>query len=62
MGLQLEDVFNPDPLKQADHPVILSNNTPVMKVDEHKYLGIILDSKLSFSAHKAVISKTRKVI
>ena len=67
--------FNPDPLKQAveirftrrksdiDHPVILFNNTPVKKVDEHKHLGIILDSKLTFSAHiKAVISKTRKGI
>ena len=67
--------FNPDPQKQAvellfsrkrnetDHPVILFNNIPVRKVNEHKHLGIILDSKLSFSAHiKAAISKTRKGI
>ena len=67
--------FNPDPQKQAvellfskkrneiDHPVILFNNIPVKKVNEHKHLGIILDSKLSFSAHvKAAISKTRKGI
>ena len=34
-----------------------------MKVDEHKHLGIIIDSKLSFSAHiKSAISKTRKGI
>ena len=65
--------FNPDPQKQAvelifstkriemNHPEIHFNNMPVMKVDEHKHLGIILDSKLSFSAHiKAAISKTRK--
>ena len=65
--------FNPDPQKQAvellfsrkrneiDHPVILFNNIPVKKVNEHKHLGIILDSKLSFSAHiKCAISKTRK--
>ena len=46
-----------------DHPVILFNNMPVMKVHEHKHLGIILDSKLSFSAHiKSAISKTRKGI
>ena len=33
------------------------------KVSEHKHLGIILDSKLSFSAHiKSDISKTRKGI
>ena len=67
--------FNPDPQKQAvklifsrkrieiDHPVILFKNIPVKKVNEHKHLGIILDSKLSFSAHiKSVISKTGKGI
>ena len=67
--------FNPDPQKQAvelllskkrheiDHPVILFNNTPVQKVTEHKHLCIILDSKLSFSAHiKSAISKTRRGI
>ena len=67
--------FNPDPQKQAveltfsrkrieiDHPVILFNNIPVKKVNEHKHLGIVLDSKLSFSAHiKSAISKTRKGI
>ena len=55
--------FNPDPQKQAvklllsrkrheiDHPVIFFNDIPVKKVNEHKHLGIILDSKLSFSAH-----------
>ena len=67
--------FNPDPQKQAvelifsrkrieiDHPVITFNDIPVEKVSEHKHLGIILDSKLSFSAHiNAAISKTRKGI
>ena len=67
--------FNPDPQKQAveltfsrkkieiDHPVILFNDIPVKKVTEHKHLGIILDSKLSFSAHiKSAISKARKGI
>ena len=67
--------FNPDPQKQAieltfsrkkteiDHPAIFFNNIPVKKVSEHKHLGIILDSKLSFSAHiKSAISKTRKGI
>ena len=50
--------FNPDPQKQAvevifstkriemNHPEIRFNNIPVMKVNEHKHLGIILDSKL----------------
>ena len=67
--------FNPDPQKQAvellfsrkrieiDHPVVFFNDVPVEKVNEHKHLGIILDSKLSFSAHiKSAISKTRKGI
>ena len=67
--------FNPDPQKQAvelifsrkkneiEHPVVLFNDTPVKKVIEHKHLGIVLDSKLSFYAHiKAAISKTGKGI
>ena len=46
-----------------DHPVILFNNIPVKQVDEHKHLGLILDSKLSFSAHiKSSITKARKGI
>ena len=65
--------FNPDPQKQAvellfskkrqgiDHPVILFNNVLVEKVDEHRHLGIILDSKPPFSAQiNSAISKTRK--
>ena len=67
--------FNPDPQKQAvkltfsrkrteiDHPAIFLNNIPLKKVSEHKHLGIILDSKVSFSSHiKSAISKTRKDI
>ena len=67
--------FNPDPQKQAvelissrkrieiDHPVVLFNDIPVKQVKEYKHLGIVLDSKLSFSAHiKSAISKTRKGI
>ena len=47
--------------KKVDHPVILFNNVPVKEVDDHKHLGIVLDSKLSLSAHiRAAISKTRK--
>lgn len=67
--------FNPDPTKQAvevtfsrkriraDHPPILFNNTPVIKVDEHKHLGIVLDSRLSFASHiQAAINKCRQGI
>ena len=56
-------LFNPDPMKQAveitfstkrnpiNHPVLKFNNVPVAKVDEHKHLGMILDSKMSFASH-----------
>ena len=55
--------FNPDPTKQAEevlfsfknispeHPPIYFNNTEVKKVNDHKHLGLILDSKLSFTKH-----------
>ena len=67
--------FNPDPQKQAvellfskkkikdNHPEVFFDKTPVMKAEEHKHLRIILDSKLTFSAHiKSSISKSRKGI
>ena len=55
--------FNPDPTKQAEevlfsyknispqHPPIYFNNTEVKRVDDHKHLGLVLDSKLSFTKH-----------
>ena len=67
--------FNPDPAKQAvevtfsrkrinvDHPRIQLNDTPVLKVEEHKHLGIVLDSRLSFARHiQAIITKSRQGI
>ena len=57
--------FNPDPTKQAvevtfatkrvktDHPDILFGGVPVVRVEEHKQLGVILDSKF----HLLVIYK-----
>ena len=36
---------------------------PVKQVNEHKHLGLVLDSKVSFSTHiKSVISNARKGI
>ena len=58
-----QNSFNPDPTKQvievtfsrkknfADHPIVLFKDIPIKKVNEHKHLGIILDSKLSFLNH-----------
>ena len=65
--------FNPDPTKQAvqvvftrkskkiDHPKIYFNDIEVKTVNDHKHLGLILDSKLSFISHmNEKISKARK--
>ena len=62
--------FNPDPNKQeyevlfscktkkVDHPPIFFNGFPVVKVNETKYLGLILQYKLSFEKH--LIEKIKK--
>ena len=64
--------FNPDPIKQAVepvfsqkkkkqiHPPIYINNVEVKIVENHKHLGLVLDSKLTFLTHineKIVTSK-----
>ena len=67
--------FNTDPNKQAvevtfskkripiNHPPIFFNDVPVKNFQEQKHLGIILDSKLSFTSHiKSIISKSRQGI
>ena len=55
--------FYPDPNKQAtevsfsckisnpSHPQIMFNGTVVSKMNEHKHLGLLLDSSLSFKKH-----------
>ena len=55
--------FNPDPTKQAtevlfscktsnpNHPHLMFNGTAVAKMNEHKHLGLTLDSALSFKKH-----------
>ena len=64
--------FNPDPMKQArlifsrkcttaNHHPLYFNGIQVARVDEHKHLGIILDSKLSFSQHiRSLIAKVKQ--
>ena len=68
--------FNPDPDKPAEevlfslkrkeeinHPPLFFNNTMVKRVDDHKHLGLILDSKLNFKKHiNEKISTARKWI
>ena len=43
--------FNPDPTKQAsevNHPQLTFNGSAVIKVNEQKHLGLILESGISF--------------
>ena len=45
------------------HPPIYFNGNVVTKVDEHKHLGIIFDSKLNFKSHvNEKITKAKKII
>ena len=55
--------FNPDPTKQAtevlfsckktspNHPQLIFNGSDVVKVNEQKHLGLILEPGLSFEKH-----------
>ena len=67
--------FNPDPTKPAVeiifsskisetiHPPLFFQNSQVKRVDHHKHLGLILDSKLSFARHiNEKINKAKKWI
>ena len=67
--------FNPDPNKQAQeiifsrkskatsHPPLVFNNNNVMQAASHKYLGIILDTRLSFEKHlETVLCKINRTI
>ena len=39
------------------------NDVTVMKVDEHKHLGVVLDNRLTFSSHiQSAINKSRRGI
>ena len=62
-ALQWKMSFNPDPTKQEvqvlfsrktrkiAHPEIFFNDTQVKTVNEHKHLGLTLDTKLTFASH-----------
>ena len=67
--------FNPDPSRQATEllfsqkkyrtyqPPLLFNGNEVSKVNERKYLSLILDTKLSFEKHNnEKIIKAKKII
>ena len=62
-ALQWKMSFNPDSTKPAEeiifshkqtrqiHPPLFFNNIEVRQVNDHKHLGLILDSKLTFANH-----------
>ena len=67
--------FNPDPIKPPielifstknkppNHPQLYFNNIALIKVNEHKHLGLILDKKLTFSSHiKEKINKAKRCL
>ena len=69
---QWKMAFNPDPNKQANeilfsckkkavnHPQLVFNGSPVLRVDEHKHLGLILTPTLNFAKHIAEKVKKAK--
>ena len=58
-----EEILFSQKLKSPDHPTIYFNNVEVKRVNHHKHLGLILDSKLSFAKHiSEKISTARKGI
>ena len=48
---QAVEVLFSHKIKKSIHPPIFFNDAEVIRVNEHKHLGLILDSKLSFSQH-----------
>ena len=67
--------FNPDKNKQVSqvvfshrkskpiHPPLIFNGIEVVTLDEHKHLGFIFDSRLSFLRHiKEISMKARRVV
>ena len=74
-AFQWKMAFNPDPAKQAVelifsqkkikpcHPPLIFNGAQVQLTDNHKHLGLMLDSKLTFDNHiNEKIAIARKVI
>ena len=72
---QWKMAFNPDPNKQANeilfsckkkavnHPQLIFNGSPVLRVNEHKHLGLILTPTLNFAKHIAEkVKKAKKNI
>ena len=60
MKQAFEVIFSKKPTT-VNHPPINFNNTQVTRANQHKHIGITLDSKLSFSCHiQSAISKARQ--
>ena len=60
---KIEEVIFSTKLARSFHPPLLLGNDEVKREDEHKHLGMILDSKLNFKSHtRAAILKARRGI
>ena len=57
----MKNIFTTEKEISVDHPPIIFNEVKVMKVDEHKNLGVVLDSRLTFSSHiRSAINGARR--
>ena len=72
LGLAMEDAVNCDKIEEVifsvkwsktEHPSLKLGLDEVARKDEHKHLGLILDSKLNFKSHiRQAILKARRGI
>ena len=62
-GKQAQEIIFSRKIKKATHPPLVFSNNNVSQVNSQKYLGVILDVKLTFEKHlKNVFNKTNKTI
>ena len=50
--------FSTKSCKAVVQPQVLIEETPLSQVDKQKYLGVVFDSKLTWSQHVAAVCKS----
>ena len=60
---QTQEVIFSRKLKNVSHPPLVFNNVNVSSCKSQKYLGILLDAKLTFEEHyQTILTKTNRTI